>query len=70
MKAKAKAKVKAKVKLKVQAKVKATVTARVKPKIKTKLKAKSGLGIRSFAHFAQIKLATVSNSLRSLKTNE
>ena len=36
---------------------------------------KSGLGIRSFtlcsfAHFAQIKWATVSDSLRSLKTNE
>ena len=29
-----------------------------------------GLGIRSFAHFAQIKWATVSNLLRSLKTNE
>ena len=26
--------------------------------------------IRSLAHFAQIKRATVSNSLRSLKTNE
>ena len=29
-----------------------------------------GLGIRSFAHFSQIKWATLSNSLRSLKTNE
>ena len=29
-----------------------------------------GLGIRSFAHFAQIKWATVSYSIRSLKTNE
>ena len=31
---------------------------------------KSGLAIRSFAHFAQIKCMTVSDSLRSLKTNE
>ena len=30
----------------------------------------TGLGILSFAHFAQIKWATVSNLLRSLKTNE
>ena len=32
----------------------------------------AGLGIRSFPHrsFTQIKLATVSNLLRSLKTNE
>ena len=30
----------------------------------------SGLGICSFAHFAQIKWATVSDLLRSLKTNE
>ena len=30
----------------------------------------AGLGIRSFAHFPQIKTATVSDSLRSLKTNE
>ena len=29
-----------------------------------------GLEIRSFAHFAQIKWATLSDSLRSLKTNE
>ena len=31
---------------------------------------KPGVGIRSFAHFAQIKWVTVSDSLRSLKTNE
>ena len=31
---------------------------------------RTGLGIRSFAHFAQIKWATVSDLLRSLKTNE
>ena len=30
----------------------------------------AGLGICSFAYFAQIKRVTVSNSLRSLKTNE
>ena len=30
----------------------------------------AGLGIRSFAQFAQIEWATVSDSLRSLKTNE
>ena len=40
----------------------------VSPLFMTSLKA--GLGIRSFAHFAQIKWAAVSDSLRSLKTNE
>ena len=30
----------------------------------------TGLGLRSFAHIAQIKCVTVSDSLRSLRTNE